>query len=462
MSGGKNHSQVIGEEKISKLLWKFSAPATVGMIVNSLYYIVDSIFVGNWVGTVGLAGISIAFPIMNIMTGFSVLVSIGAASLVSIRLGEHRQEEAERILGNSLTLLLLITFVMTVVGLFFLDDILVVLGADSSVLSYAKDYSQIIMLGSVFMYVGFGLNPLLRAAGHPQTAMVTMLISAGTNIVLNPLFIIGLGMGIKGSAWATIIAQSISAVWVIFHFVRKKTTFRLRWAKMLPDKRLIFNIIKIGMSSFLLQSGTGVITSLFNYILILYGGNIALAANGIINRVAMFSLMPVFGINMGSQPIIGYNYGAKQYDRVKETLRKVSYTVLAVCSAFFLLIEFFAPDIIQLFDADVELVEVGVQGLKIGLFMLPLIGLQVVGTNYFQAVGKAGMSIFLSMLRHLFLIPMLLILPNVYGLTGIWLANPISDFGAAIIIGIYLFWEMRKFDDINKESSKLQEKSEMM
>lgn len=452
MSEDKNRSQAFSEEKISKLLWKFSVPATIGMIVNALYNIIDSIFVGNGVGAVGLAGVSIAFPIMNIMAAFSVLISIGAAALVSIRLGENRQNDAEKILGNSLTLLLIIAFIMSVGGLFFLDSILVALGADSEILSYGSDYLQIILLGCVFMYVGSGLNPIIRAEGHPKIAMATMLLSAGVNIVLNPVFIFLFGMGIKGSALATVFSQFISAIWVMGHFLRNKTALQLHWINMLPDKALIIQIMKSGMPLFILQLGSSVINSLLNYSVILYGGSVALAANGIINKVAIFSFMPVFGINMGAQPIIGYNFGAKQYDRVKETLRKVSYAVFAICGVYFLLIQILAPQIILLFNDDAELQVVGSNGLKIGLFMLPLIGLQMVGTNYFQSVGKTVMAIFFSMLRHLFIAPMLFILPDIYGLTGIWLANPLSDLCAAIVVGMYLFWEIRNLGSFNKSS----------
>ena len=438
-------SKALGEDEISTLIWKFSLPAIVGMVVNALYNVVDSIFVGHGVGEIGLAAVTIAFPIMIILMAFGMLVGVGASAVVSLRLGQHKLHEAEKILGNAFTLAAILAVTLSAGLLVFLDPILISLGAEPSVLPYARNFTRIILLGSIFMYIGFGLNNIVRAEGNPKIAMLTVLISAGLNIVLNPLFIFTFNLGISGSALATVVSQSVSAIWVIAYFLGKKSLLKLRLRNFILDKDIVLSIFEIGLSPFLMQFAASVVTVLFNYSLLKYGGELAVASIGIINRIAMLMLMPIFGLSQGIQPIIGYNYGAKNYTRVTKTLKIGIYTATIFATIGFLLVEIFDKQIIMLFNDNPELISIGSQGMRLQLCMLPVIGFQIIGANYFQAVGKAGYAIVLSMSRQvIILIPLILILPGLIGLNGAWLASPIADFAAATITGIFLFKEFRK------------------
>ncbi|MBC8016800.1 MAG: MATE family efflux transporter, partial [Sporomusaceae bacterium] len=343
-------SKALGEEKISTLLWKFSLPAIAGMVVNALYNVVDGIFVGHGVGAIGLTAVTIAFPIMTLLMGFGMLVGVGASAVVSLRMGEHKQQEAEKILGNAFTLAVILSVGLAAVLLLFLDPILINLGAQPAVLPYARDFTRIILLGSVFMYIAFGLNSIIRAEGNPQMAMKTVLISAGLNIVLNPLFIFTFQLGISGSALATVISQAVSALWVLAYFMGEKSFLKLRLANLVLDKDIVRSIFKIGMSPFLMQIAATAVTVLFNFRLLQYGGELAVASIGIINNIAMLMLMPIFGLSQGVQPIIGYNYGARNYVRVIKAL-KIAISAATIFSiAGFLLIEIFNQQIMMLFN----------------------------------------------------------------------------------------------------------------
>jgi putative MATE family efflux protein len=444
-----DRSKALGEEKISTLLWRFSLPAIIGMVVNALYNVVDSIFVGRGVGEVGLTAVTIAFPVMIVLMGFGMLVGVGAAAVVSLRIGEQKQAEAEKILGNALTLAILLSVVLTACILLFLDPILISLGAQPAVLPYARSFTKIIVLGSIFMYIGFGLNTVVRAEGNPKMAMATVLISAILNTILNPLFIFIFHMGISGSALATVVSQSVSAVWVLMYFLGNRSVLQLRKANLVLDKKIVSSIFKIGMSPFLMQIVASVITVLFNYSLLRYSGELAVASIGIINRIAMLMLMPIFGISQGVQPIIGYNYGAGNHSRVMKALKIAICAATVFSTAGFLITQIFDKQIIMLFNDNPELIGIGSEAMRINLCMLPVIGFQIIGANYFQAVGKAGYAIILSMSRQvIILIPMLLYLPTILGVTGAWLAGPIADFSSAILTAIVLLLEIRKLKRI--------------
>jgi len=439
------HSNLLGEEKISKLLWNFSIPAIVGMVVNALYNVIDSIFVGNGVGETALAAVAIVFPIMLILMAFGVLIGIGASSLISIRLGQQRIPEAEKILGNAYMLASILLTGLSLLMLLFLDPLLIRLGAEKEVLPLARDFASIILLGSVFMHIGFGMNTIIRAQGDPKTAMMTMFIAAGINTLLNPLFIFTFKMGISGSAWATVIAQAVSAIWVTLYFTNSKSLLKLRITNLYPDRIIIGQIIKNGLSPFLMQFAGSIVVILFNYSLLKHGGEIAMASMGIIQRIAMLLLMPLLGISQGLQPIIGFNYGAKKYDRVIQGVKLACWasTFLSILGFFF--IQIFDTEIISLFNQNPELIAMGSSGLKIVLVMLPILGFQLIATQYFQAVGKAKHAIFLSMSRQfILLIPLVLVMPNLFGLMGIWVATPLADLGSALIAGIFLTRELGK------------------
>lgn len=436
---------VLSEKKISRLLWDFSLPAITGLLVNALYNIVDSIFVGHGVGAIGLAAVTIAFPIMIILMGFGMLVGVGATTLISIRIGQQKQQEAEKILGNALILSIVLAVTLSAIFLTFLDPILIRLGAEPEVLPYAHDFSRIILSGSVFMFIGFGLNNVIRAEGNPRIAMLTMVVSALLNTVLNPLFIFGLGLGIKGSALATVLSQAVAACLVLGHFMSSTSYLKFHRANFIIDKALAAKILTMGSSAFFMQVAASMMAGLFNHLLVIYGGQVAIAAMGVINRVSMLMMMPIFGIGQGMQPIVGFNYGAGNYDRVKEAVKKATIAATAVAVTGFIFVEGFDHYIIRLFSSETDLIVLGAAGLKIFLLMLPLIGLQIIGSMFFQAIGKPTQSLLLSMSRQiLILLPLLLTLPHFWGLTGIWLAGPLADLGATILTGLLLYIQLRR------------------
>jgi putative MATE family efflux protein len=441
-----NNALSLGEEKITSLLWKFSVPAVAGMLVTALYNVVDSIFVGQGVGTIALTAVTIAFPIMAILMAVGMLVGIGSATLISISLGEQNREHAERVLGNAVTLVVL--FVLATVGLtlWFLDPILInLLGVTPEVLPYAHDFTSIILYGSVFMHVGFGLNNIIRAQGDPKTALLTQLISAVLIIIFDYTLIFVFHFGIKGAALATISAESVSAIWVLIYFSRGKGIIQFKKKNFLLQRDIVTGIFKIGVAPFLMQIGASAVMIVLNFHIMKYGV-IAVAAFGIINRILMLVMMPIVGISQGAQPIIGYNYGCKSFDRVILTLKKASFIATALCLCGFLCVELFAEQLVLMFNDDPQLVVIGAKGMRVFLLFLPAIGLQIIGANYFQAIGRAFPSIILSLLRQvILLIPLVFILSHLFGLTGIWAAGPISDVIAAILTVTFLLKSIKGF-----------------
>lgn len=442
-----DQTNVLGEEKITTLLRRYSVPAIIGMVVNALYNVVDSIFVGQGVGEIGLVAVTLAFPLMVVLLAVGMFVGLGAGALVSIRLGQQDKEGAELILGNAVTLMIVLVLLTTAASLVFLDPLLVLLGATPEVMPYAQDFSTIILAGSVFMHVSFGINNLIRAQGDPRTALKTMLIAALLNAALNPLFIFVFQMGIKGSAWATVLAQAVATVWVLAYFIRGKGTMRLKAKNLTLRREIVDGIARIGMAPFLLQLSASMVMVILNFKLLAYGGVLAVAAFGIVNRVLMLSLMPVMGISQGAQPIIGFNYGAGNYRRVIEVVKLATIAATAFCCLGFAAIFLFDAAIIRLFNGNAELVRLGSTGLKTFLAMLPLIGVQLIGANYFQAVGKAKYAIVFNLLRQIILlIPMVYILPNFFGLMGIWLAGPISDLVASVVTAWFVAREIKSLE----------------
>ena len=449
-----DHSQQLRDKKISTLLWRFSIPAIVGMLVNALYNIVDRIYVGQGVGSLGIAGITVSFPYMMLMMSFGMLVGMGSTALVSIKLGERKKDEAELTLGNTLTLMIIVSLGLSVFGLIFLKPVLIISGASETILPYAMDYLQIILIGGIFMGVGFGMNNIIRAEGNPRIAMATMLIGALMNAILDPIFIFLFGWGIQGAAIATILSQLVSAIWVLRYFLSGKSTLHFHFKNLRLNPSIVSRIFLIGIAPFVLQIGATLLYVILNKNLHLYGGDTAISVMGIITSINMLILMPIFGINQGAQPIIGYNYGAQQFDRVKETLRTATLAATGVVIIGFLFIMGFPQGFIQLFNkTDQNLISMGVKALRIFLLMLPLIGFQIVGTGYFFAVGKAKEAMFLSLIRQLLiLIPLVVILPQFFGLIGIFAAGPISDAIAFVLTALLLGIEFKKLDQKHLES----------
>ncbi|MGG7211627.1 MATE family efflux transporter [Clostridium baratii] len=442
-----NKQKRLGEEPILKLLLSFSIPAIVGMVVNTLYNIIDRMYIGRieGIGPLALTGVGITMPIMTIILAFGMLVGIGTAARVSLKLGEHNKDSAEEHLGNAFTLIIIISIAITILGLMFLDPILGVFGASENTEIYARQYMQIIFIGTIVNMLSFGLNHSIRSDGSPKVAMLSMLIGAITNIILDPVFIFGFGMGVRGAAIATVISQILTTVWILQYFTVGKSIIKLKMNNLKLKLPIIISIFSIGMSPFSMQLAASVVQVLANNSLKEYGGDLAIGAMTIISSVSMIFLMPIFGINQGSQPIIGYNYGAKQYDRVKETVKygAIAATIIVVIGW---IITQSAPQVlIAIFNNDPELVGIATNGIKIYLFMMPLVGFQVISSNYFQSIGKAKISMFLSLLRQvILLIPCILILPKIFELNGIWLSGAVCDGLSSLITGIIFFYSVKK------------------
>ena len=442
-----NKQKRLGEEPILKLLLSFSIPAIVGMVVNTLYNIIDRMYIGRieGIGPLALTGVGITMPIMTIILAFGMLVGIGTAARVSLKLGEHNKDSAEEHLGNAFTLIIIISIAITILGLMFLDPILGVFGASENTEIYARQYMQIIFIGTIVNMLSFGLNHSIRSDGSPKVAMLSMLIGAITNIILDPVFIFGFGMGVRGAAIATVISQILTTVWILQYFTVGKSIIKLKMNNLKLKLPIIISIFSIGMSPFSMQLAASVVQVLANNSLKEYGGDLAIGAMTIISSVSMIFLMPIFGINQGSQPIIGYNYGAKQYDRVKETVKygAIAATIIVVIGW---IVTQSAPQVlIAIFNNDPELVGIATNGIKIYLFMMPLVGFQVISSNYFQSIGKAKISMFLSLLRQvILLIPCILILPKIFELNGIWLSGAVCDGLSSLITGIIFFYSVKK------------------
>lgn len=443
-----DHTIQLGEEKILKLLLKFSIPAIIGMLVNALYNVVDRIFIGNGVGSLGIAGITIGFPIMLVIMAFAMLIGIGSTSLISIKLGEGKKNEAELIMGNAMILLIVISLGISVLGLIFLNPLLRTFGASEAVLPYAQNYLKIILWGTVFQSIGFGMNSFIRAEGNPRVAMLTMLIGAILNTILDPIFIFVFDWGIQGAALATIISQGVSAAWVLAYFLGSRSHLKLHFKNLKLNTKIIGKIIAIGSAPFAMQLAASLLSVIMNRKLNYYGGDVAISGMGVINSIALLILMPIFGINQGVQPIIGFNYGAQKFDRVKAALKLGILAATGVVMIGFIVTRLYPEQLIRVFNrTDEELVSFGTQALKIFLVFLPIIGFQIVGANYFQAVGKPRQAMFLSLSRQvLILIPALLVLPNYFGLLGVLAAGPLSDFGSSILTGIFLLREIKNLD----------------
>lgn len=452
-----DHSRRLGEEKVFKLLIRFSLPAIVGMLVNALYNVVDRIFIGNGVGPLGIAGITIGFPIMLVQMAFAMLIGIGANSLVSIRLGEQKREEAELILGNAMVLLIAVAVVLSVLGLVFLEPLLISFGASDAVLPYAKDYLRVILWGTTAQAIGFGMNNFIRAEGNPGIAMWTMLIGAILNTALDPLFIFVFGWGISGAAIATVMSQAASALWVLYHFLGGRSSLKLHMKNLKLKSPIVVKIATLGMAPFLMQLAASLLNWIMNKSLITYGGDIAVSGMGVVMSITMLILMPIFGINQGVQPIIGYNYGALKFDRVKQALKLAIISATGVVCLGFVIVRLFPVQLISMFNReDAELLAFGERALNIFLTFLPIIGFQIVSANYFQAVGKPRHATFLSLSRQiLILIPAMLILPRFFGLDGVLMAGPTADLTSSIVTGIFLFVELRHLDARHQETQEL-------
>jgi len=444
----------LGEEKVLNLLIKFSAPAIVGMLVNSLYNIVDRIYIGHSgeLGTYGLAGITIAYPLMNILMAIAILFGVGGATLFSIRLGERRLEEAEEALGHSFTLLVSVGILFMLVGQIFLEPLLRLFGASETILPYAMEYMRVIFCGAVFQIISMGMNHLIRADGSPSIAMWTMFLGCGINIVLDPVFIYGFNMGLTGAALATILSQFVSAIWVVAYFLGKHSKNKLRKKNLKPKFKVAALITYLGIPGSLLQVANSVFNIVLNKNLLLYGGDMAVSAMGVIYSIQTVFFMPVIGIRQGVQPIISFNFGAEKYERVKEATRLAILAATGVMILGFILTQLFPEFLIGLFNRDAELIDIGSAGLKAWLLCLPIVGFQIIGSTFFQAIGKSMIATFLTLTRQIIiLIPSLIIFPKFWGVVGIYYAAPFSDSLSALLTWIFYYYGMK---NLVKEPSR--------
>ena len=443
---GQKTPTALGTENIGKLLMQYAVPAIIAMTASSLYNMVDSIFIGHGVGTMAISGLALTFPLMNLAAAFGSLVGVGAATLISVKLGQKDYDTAQRVLGNVFVLNILLGVAFTVIVMAFLDPILYFFGGSDETVGYARDYMYIILLGNTITHLYLGLNAVLRSSGHPQKAMYATIATVIINTILDPVFIYGFGWGIRGAAIATIVAQIISLMWQLWIFSSKEELLHFHRGIFRLKRKIVFDSLAIGMSPFLMNMAACFIVILINQGLKKYGGDLAIGAFGIVNRLVFIIVMIVMGLNQGMQPIAGYNFGAKQYERVTKTLKLTIIYATGVTTFGFIIGMLFSDTVVGIFTSDAELIELSGKGLRIVVMFFPIIGFQMVTANFFQSIGMASKAIFLSLTRQMVvLLPCLLILPRFFGAAGVWYSMPISDLLASLIAGTMLVWQFRKF-----------------
>ena len=476
----KSATLSLGTDNIGKLLFNYATPAIIAMASSSLYHLIDSAFVGHGVGGAAIAGMAITMPIMNIGSAFGAMVGVGAGARISLRLGEGNKAAAERTLCNAVILNIVIGLTIMVLMLSFLDEILVLFSggrASAETLAYAKDFMQIILLGNVTAHLYLGMNDMIRASGNPRKSMAIMLTSVAVNLVLNPLFIFVFHWGIKGSAAATVISQFICFLLTLSHFCSKSTFLRFKREAFRIDWRIIGNILSIGLAPFLMNLCASTVAAFVNTAMLRYGGtgindvipreqggaDLYVGAYGIVNRVALLFVMVVQGLNQGMQPIVGYNYGAKNYDRVRKVVFMTIGCGVAIASLGFILGETIPHTIARAFvdssnGGDEQLlVNAAVQGMRLVLLMFPLVGFQIVVGGFFQYIGKAPLAIVISLTRQLlFLLPLLWILPRSLGAYGVWISMPIADTASIILAFVLFIWQIRKIKQMGLKQQMIQ------
>ncbi|HNX43224.1 MAG TPA: MATE family efflux transporter [Bacteroidales bacterium] len=435
----------LGVEKVGKLLLQYSVPAIIATSASSLYNIIDRIFIGQGVGPLAISGLALTFPLMNITAAFGAMVGVGASAMVSIRLGQHDRQGATRILGNAVMLNLILGIAVGLVVFVFLEPVLYALGASPDTLPYARQFMQVILLGNVFTHLYLGLNNVIRASGYPGKAMTVTLITVGINLCLAPLFIFVFKWGIRGAALATVTAQITGTAVSFTHFTKPSSFVRFLPGYFKMKKKIIRDIISIGMSNFLMLICASVVTSIVNLSLRKHGGDFAIGAFGIINSIGSLVVMVVLGFTQGMQPVVGYNFGARRTPRVIRAYKLTVIAGIAVTTFGFLLAEIFPRQISSAFTTSDELIGLASLGMRLNLIMFPVVGFQIVTSNFFQSIGKARISIFLSLTRQvLFLIPALLVMPHFFGLNGVWLSAPVADFSSSLLTLLVLRWQVGK------------------
>lgn len=439
-----NDPHLLGRGDIKKLLAQYSLPAIIGMVITSLYHIVDSIFIGHGIGASALSGMAVTFPIMNILAAFSTLIGVGGATLTSIRLGEKDEENARSILGHVALVNTVNGTLLGAVTLFFLEPVLKLFGASETLLPYASDFLSVYMLGIPVGFVFIGLNNIMRVTGYPKKAMLSSFLTVAVNVLLAPIFIFVLGWGMKGTALATVLSQLAGLVWVLTHFFNKNSFIRFEIKGFKLSGKTVINMMAIGVSPFLMNLTSSLVVSMINLGLMKHGGDLAVGAYGIINRILFLFGMIVIGLTMGMQPIVGYNYGAKQIDRLFKALKYTIIVGVLIMTVGFVFSQLFPILIMRMFTSDRELLGISVRGLRITTVLFPVIAVQMVISNFFQSVGKAKIAVFLSLTRQLFfLIPFLLLLPRYFGLDGVFMSMPAADLIAFFVTSLTFIYQYK-------------------
>lgn len=436
----------LGTKPVRALMWQYAMPAIIAMVASSLYNMVDSIFIGQGVGALAISGLAVTFPFMNLSAAFGAAIGVGASSFLSVKLGQRDYGIANRILGNTVMLNIAVGIIFAAVSLIWLDPILYFFGASAQTLPYAREYMIVILLGNAVTHLYLGLNAVLRAASKPRMAMYIVIGSVLLNAVLDPLFIYTLRLGIAGAAYATILTQLTALCWQWYLFGNKKELLHFEYDKFRIEMPVVRNIISIGISPFAMNACACLVVIFINNSLLHYGGDMAVGAFGIANRVSFVFIMVTFGVCQGMQPIVGYNYGAQNYNRMIECLRIASVSAWAICFVGFLISMFLPGYCARLFTTDTTLIGHSVTALRFVNAMMFIIGIQVVIPHYFQSIGKTRISIFLSLSRQLiFLVPLIALLPRWYGLNGVWAAIPVSDAVAAVMAYVMIWIHLKQY-----------------
>ncbi len=442
----------LGTQDVGKLLRKYAIPAIIAMTASSLYNMVDAIFIGQGVGPYAISGLAITFPIMNLAAAFGTLVGVGASTLCSMLLGQKNYDMASKVLGNVVVLNTIIGIAFSCFTLLFLDPILNFFGASANTIGYAREYLVIILAGNIVTHIYLGLNSLLRSSGHPKQAMSATILTVVLNAILDPLFIFGFKMGIRGAAIATVIAQFVSLIWEIVIFSNKNELIHFRRGIFHLQKKIVKDSLMIGMAPFLMNFVSCFVVIFINNRLLKYGGDLGVGAYGIVNRIVFVFLMIVMGLTQGMQPISGYNYGANQMDRVFQVLKKTIFYGVMIMTIGFLICEIFPGTVVSIFTSDEELISKAAIGLRITMMLYPFVGFQVVTGNFFQSVGMPKKAIVLSLSRQLlFLVPCLYFLPLWLDIKGVWYSFPISDFASFMMAAIMLGSFVRSYKNKNLE-----------
>ena len=452
----KSATLELGTKPVGKLLAQYAFPAIIAMIAASLYNIIDRIFIGQIVGPMAISGLAITFPFINLVAAFGAAVGIGASTSISVKLGQRDYETAENILGNTVTLNLIIGSSFGIICLIFLDPILRFFGASDATIPYARSFMEVILAGNVISHMYFGMNAVLRAASKPRQAMTATIFTVLMNIVLDFIFIRLWGWGIRGAAFATVLSQALALCWQMKQFTNQEEILHLKRGIYRLKRYLVENIISIGISPFLMNVCACIVVIFMNNQLVRYGGDMAVGAFGIANSIAMIFVMFIIGLNQGMQPIAGYNYGSQQTDRLMRVLKLTIFAATGIMIVGWLIAHLAPYFCARMFTTDPELIRQAIKAIQINMMMYPLVGFQMVVTNFFQCIGKVKISIFLSLSRQLlFLIPFLVILPQFFKLDGVWASLPSSDLLASLVAAFIMIAYLRrlKSQSVNNQNS---------